>query len=53
MRAEALKCYVVGKHEGGVCLAPLVVECSVQKVAILGRSSYELIYFTASVGYSS
>lgn len=29
MRAKALKCYVVGKHEGGVCLAPLVVECSV------------------------
>lgn len=40
MRAKALRCYVVGKHEGGEgCLATLVAECSVQGLAVLGKSS--------------
>lgn len=43
--SKSIQIYVVGKLEGVSHLSTLVAEFLVQKVAILGKSSYEFIYF--------
>lgn len=43
--SKSIQIYVVGKLEGVYHLSTLVAEFLVQKVAILGKSSYEFIYF--------
>lgn len=45
MRAKALKRYMVSKLAGVYYLSTLVAEFLVQRVAILGKPSYEFIYF--------
>lgn len=46
MRAEALKCHVVSKLERVHLLGTLMAGSAVKTVAILGKSSYEVIYFS-------